>query len=199
MTDRQHRYRTRTEDAIKGALIRLLADKPLTQLTIAEVAREAQVSRSTFYQHYNNLDDVYRSLVVEFSDTLTPLNVQVNCSDCAEASEGRPFCLLLREPGPYKSVVDDDRFMETFLDIASSLVGRDLYGRLVSAGYSWEQVQALCRFQLSGCAAAARGSRVDAEEWERVRSLIDIFIRGGVSACEQAKVRENRSLKMGAR
>ena len=54
MTDRRHRYRTRTEDAIKGALVRLLAAKPLTQLTIAEVAREAQVSRSTFYQHYNN-------------------------------------------------------------------------------------------------------------------------------------------------
>ena len=55
MTD--HRTEN-TRHAIKEALLRLLTAKPLAQVTVAELAAEAGVSRSTFYVHYANTQRV---------------------------------------------------------------------------------------------------------------------------------------------
>lgn len=81
MTD--HRTEN-TRHAIKEALLRLLAAKPLAQVTVAELAAEAGVSRSTFYVHYANTQRVLTALVRDFLREVRPLPTQLRCAACRE-------------------------------------------------------------------------------------------------------------------
>jgi AcrR family transcriptional regulator len=56
----------RTRDALAGALVALMHDKPFKTITIQEVLERAAVSRTTFYAHYRDKTDLLFSDVEEF-------------------------------------------------------------------------------------------------------------------------------------
>lgn len=186
MTKRAAKYETRTEESIKNALVKLLASKPLAEVTISELAREAHVSRSTFYEHFGNPADVYDALMGEISGDMSSLMSQVVCQDGFEPA-GRPFCALVREAGEYAPVVGEARFMDSFLAQQDARESHDLYNILVDAGYTDAQAKAVSSFQMSGCFSAARQAGVADGEWAEIRPVIDRFILGGIAACLAAK------------
>ena len=186
MAKRAAKYETRTEQRIKDALLKLLANKPLADITVSELAREAHVSRSAFYEHFGNPDDVYDVLMAEISAEMSPLMSQVACSDGFKPA-GKPFCALVNEAGDYASVVREPRFMESIIGQRQTQEGHDLYAMLVDAGYSPVQAKAVCSFQMSGCFSAVRSIAPGEGEWDDVRPVIDRFILGGIAACLAAK------------
>ncbi len=48
----------KTKRAIVGALIELLTQKDLSEITVTELAQKARINRKTFYLHYDKIDDV---------------------------------------------------------------------------------------------------------------------------------------------
>ncbi len=66
-TDPRSRY---TQSVIKKSLLHLLAQKPLKNVTAAEICREAQVTRGTFYNHFYDVFDVYESIENGFFEEL---------------------------------------------------------------------------------------------------------------------------------
>jgi AcrR family transcriptional regulator len=50
----------RTRDAVQTTLIRLMIEKDYSEITVQDIADRADVSRSTFYMHYADKDDVLR-------------------------------------------------------------------------------------------------------------------------------------------
>lgn len=185
MAKRAAKYATRTEKAIKDALVKLLAEKPLAGITISELAREAGISRSTFYEHFGNTADVYDALIADISGDMSSFMSQVACQDGFEPS-GRPFCAFMREAGEFAPAVREPRFMDSFLLRQGAYETHDLYSVLTDAGYTDAQARAVCSFQLSGCFSAARQTGSD-DEWSDIRPVIDRFILGGIAACLAAK------------
>lgn len=178
---REWKYETGTDIAVQDALLRLLSEKALADVTVAELAREAHVSRSTFYEHYGNPADVYDDLAKRFSRDLSPLMEQVACARELQP-EGKPFCMRLRESGPFAPVVNDDRFLGTLLADGGYLEKHDLYNLVREAGYTDAQAKALCSFQMAGCFSAARASGATDAEWDDTKAVIDRFILGGIAA-----------------
>ena len=186
MEGKARKYVTRTDEAVKQALLKLLAKEPLSEVTVSELAREAQVSRSTFYEHFSNPGDVYDELVSDVMGEIAPLMSQVACSD-GFRHEKRPFCSLVRDTGELAPAVRDARFLDSYLARGNTSGEHDLYGLLADAGYSDAEARAVCAFQMSGCFTAARATPVSDEERERIRAVIDRFILGGIAACLAAK------------
>lgn len=62
-TDRRTLY---TKQVITDAFVDLLSAKPLEKITITEICKNAQISRSTFYLHYQSENDILN----EFADNL---------------------------------------------------------------------------------------------------------------------------------
>ena len=58
-TDRRSR---RTAMALQQGLVELLLEKPLREITISEVTDAADVSRTTFYLHYKNINELFVSM-----------------------------------------------------------------------------------------------------------------------------------------
>ncbi len=52
----------RTKRAIREALLELIVDKPVTQVTTTELCREANINRNTFYAHYSTPENVFTEL-----------------------------------------------------------------------------------------------------------------------------------------
>ena len=50
-----------TKDCLVQALMRLLQEKPLSSISITELAAEAGISRMTYYRNYQSIDDVLLS------------------------------------------------------------------------------------------------------------------------------------------
>ncbi|MQS75311.1 TetR/AcrR family transcriptional regulator [Companilactobacillus halodurans] len=51
--------------AIKDAFLKLIEQKSYNQINVAEFCREARITRSTFYLHYDNLTDVLNEILDE--------------------------------------------------------------------------------------------------------------------------------------
>ena len=71
----------KTRQAIRIALISLLSEKELSDITISELSAPAQVNRKTFYRHYRSISDVVtefeNELLSDFSDILKTSNTSI--------------------------------------------------------------------------------------------------------------------------
>jgi AcrR family transcriptional regulator len=60
----------RTRDALGDALVSLMQEKPFETITVQDVLDRADVSRSTFYAHYSDKDDLLFSDADEFFEMI---------------------------------------------------------------------------------------------------------------------------------
>jgi len=176
----------RTKRDIKRALLELLASKPLDSITMSELAREAQVSRSTLYQHYNNTYDAYEDIVRGFHDDVSPIMSEAACFDGIEPPGTRPFCDLIRDE-EHRAIVGMPGFLDTYMQHMDTAGNNEFISALASAGYRHEICEALSVFQMNGCFNAAKKYGHDEALWREVREAIDTFICGGLSACQNKR------------
>lgn len=70
----------KTRKGIKQVLIRLMAEKDISDITIKEIADEADVNRKTFYSHYADvnrvLDDIENDVLKQICGIIEKLDIQ---------------------------------------------------------------------------------------------------------------------------
>ena len=175
----------KTDEAVKGAMLALLQKKPLSEIGMAELARQAGVSRSTLYVHYGNVHDVFQALVADFVVSVRSLPTQLRCDGCEMARGKRPFCIALREAGEYEPLVKTAEFLPTYLDLLlSGLMLEEALAPYLSTGVTVDQARALFVFQMTGCYTAA--TTLNDARWKDSQRIIDQFIRGGFNALRNA-------------
>lgn len=64
------RRTSKTKTLIKEALLELLENKELVKISITDIAKKVDINRSTFYLHYNSIDDVIFELEDEVIDEI---------------------------------------------------------------------------------------------------------------------------------
>ena len=119
----------RTRDALGDALIALMQEKPFETITVQDVLDLAHVSRSTFYTHYSDKDDLLMSDAEEFFESLSmALSAHEDRSDrvfpvkefFAHLSDVQPF---------YKALVKSGKFQEN-MELARGHFARGIEKRL---------------------------------------------------------------------
>src|SRR5271165_4341067 len=61
---------TPTDQRINAAAVRLFTSKGTTQLTVSELAQEANVARGTLYRNVGSVEELFDRIVAEFSTDL---------------------------------------------------------------------------------------------------------------------------------
>jgi AcrR family transcriptional regulator len=101
----------RTRDALGDALVALMQEKPFDTITVQDVLDRANVSRSTFYTHYSDKDDLLMSDAEEFFEAISmALSQHGDKSDrvfpvqefFAHLSNVQPFFKALVKSGKYQ-------------------------------------------------------------------------------------------------
>jgi len=60
MSDKQDRRIRRTKERLRQALLDLILEKPYDEITVQNILDKGDVSRSAFYAHYSDKDDLLR-------------------------------------------------------------------------------------------------------------------------------------------
>ena len=168
-------YQTRTDSDLKSAFLKILEKKPLSDMTIAEVVREAHISRSTFYLHYQNLGELYDEMVREVACQVLPLLTRCGCN-CEPEKGKQPFCHIVREANQYTPLFRETRFLETILQSE------------MDRGLDAQQARAIFAFQMSGCFAVSSMLGASNADWAKIRATLDRYIQGGLDALESEGV-----------
>ena len=70
----------KTRKAIKNVLIRLMTEKNISQITIKEIADEADINRKTFYSHYADatavLDDIENDVIEKLDEIISNSDIK---------------------------------------------------------------------------------------------------------------------------
>lgn len=81
MNTNKGKYRNyeKTEDSIKEALIELYRKKgTINKITVKELCEVANISRSTFYLHYNDLISIFESVGEKFVESLKMMVIELS-------------------------------------------------------------------------------------------------------------------------
>ena len=78
----------RTKRSIRMALIKILASKPLGEVTVTELAKAADINRKTFYNYYSDVsmvvDEIENEIVEEFAAAIHKINFRELNKDPSE-------------------------------------------------------------------------------------------------------------------
>lgn len=175
----------KTTAAIKKALLELMREKPSAQVDVTELVRRAGVGRSTFYEHFSGVGDVYEALMADFE--ARTMKAGFSLKEAEQIGCKTAYCRQLRGSGPFGPLAHDPGYFQLAIaKMRESPDSRPFMQMLVDAGVDEDIAWALQVFQIAGCYAAAMEVGSD-EDWARVQPEIDRFIRGGMAALSQPR------------
>ena len=87
---------------VKDALLDLLSETDYADITIATLCRKAEISRGTFYLHYDNLKQVMDELFANALGNTHSMLFQIGCEPASGEKCAYPLCRFLRENRKYQ-------------------------------------------------------------------------------------------------
>ena len=119
----------KTRDALGDALIALMQEKAFETITVQEVLDRAHVSRSTFYTHYSDKDDLLMSDSEEFFEALS-MALSAHSDKSERVFPVKEFFNHLANVQPfYKALVKSGKFQEN-MELARGHFARGIERRL---------------------------------------------------------------------
>lgn len=150
----------RTRSQLGNALISLIVEKPINDVTVQDVLDRADVGRSTFYLHYCDMDDLLLSQLEMFCETMsTALSVRKD-----KTQRVMPVAELFEHIGNQNRlyrVLSDSGHLEDFFELAEGCFARGIERRLGESG----RLNHLPRREVAARAAALSGSLLSLLRW----------------------------------
>lgn len=76
---------------IRNSFLVVLSGKSFQDITMSEIAKVSNISRSTLYTHYPNTMEIFIGCVQDFLKDVRSLNAQIRCNRCVIAAQD-PQC-----------------------------------------------------------------------------------------------------------
>jgi AcrR family transcriptional regulator len=119
---------SRTRERLGDALVSLILEKPFADITVQDVLDRAQVSRSTFYEHYRDKDDLFVSDIEDFLDWLVA-HVPAADTRSDRMLPVRELFAHVATMGAFVSALDGSGRLEAFYELAQAYFARAIEQR----------------------------------------------------------------------
>jgi AcrR family transcriptional regulator len=169
----------RTHERLGGALVELIQEKPIDDVTVQEVLDRASVGRSTFYLHFRDKNDLLLSQLEKFLEIMsTALSIRKE-----ESRRVVPVAEMFEHIGSqkkvYRALADSGR-LNDFFDLAQGYFARGIEQRLRES----KRLAKLSQSDLAARAFALAGSMLSLLRWwidrgakEPPRTMDELFHR----------------------
>ncbi|WP_431814338.1 TetR/AcrR family transcriptional regulator [Limosilactobacillus portuensis] len=182
--DRRTQY---TINIVKEAFLELINDHPYSQITVIQVCRQAEITRSTFYLHFNNLTDVLNvvlddALMISKNSAESLPNISELSIDCLKQNESLlPTCQRIASATKYRALLMDPDLSEYIIGrIASHERGRMIPLIQQRTGLNSQDAETLFNYTLHGSFAInKRHHFIKDDEWYHEVELLNRFINAG--------------------
>ena len=150
----------RTCERLGSALIALIQEKSIHDVTVQDVLDRASVGRSTFYLHYRDKDDLLLSQLEMFLEMMsTALSVRKEKSNRV-APVAEMFAHIGNENKIYRMPAESGHLHE-FFDLAEGYFTRGIQQRLLESG----RMKSVPQRELAARAATLAGSLLSLLRW----------------------------------
>jgi len=176
-----------TVNVIKDSFLELIQDKPYSKISIKEICKVADISRSTFYLHFKSIHDVLNAILDDAIKMTSPdyLKISNFSIDYLKENESLiPACQRVGSSEKYRKLLLDPELTEY-------IVGRIMIrerNRVVPAiqektGLSKEDAETLFLYTLHGSFAVNRANQFRKNnKWYHDVQLINNFTLNGYNA-----------------
>ena len=169
----------RTHERLGSALVQLIQEKPIDDVTVQEVLDRASVGRSTFYLHFRDKNDLLFSQLEKFLEIMsTSLSTRKEGSHRV-VPVAELFAHIGSQKKLYRSLADAGR-LHDFFELAQSYFSRGIEQRLAESG----RLSKVPRTELAARASALAGSLLSLLRWwldrgakEPPRAMDELFHR----------------------
>jgi AcrR family transcriptional regulator len=169
----------RTHERLGSALVALIQEKSIDDVTVQEVLDRASVGRSTFYLHFRDKNDLLLSQLEKFLEMMsTTLSIRKEKS-LRVVPVAEMFEHIGSQKRMYRALADSGR-LNDFFDLAQGYFARGIGRRLTDSG----RLPKLPRAELEARASALAGSLISLLRWwidrgakEQPRDLDELFHR----------------------
>ena len=169
----------RTHDRLGMALLELMVEKPMDEVTVQEVLDRASVGRSTFYLHFRDKNDLLLSQLEVFLATMSNWLSLRNEKSHRVVPVEEMFAHIGGQNKIWRALVDCGR-LQDFLDLAQGYFARGIEQRLRESN----RLSKLPQPELAAHAVALAGSLLSLLRWwidrgakESPRDLDKLFHR----------------------
>ncbi len=180
--DRRSKY---TRMIIKDTFLELLKEKSYDKINVSQICKNAEITRTTFYLHYSNLDEVFfetldEALEISKNSVKLEENKQINIFTDPSFT---PLCQRTAVNPKYNVL-----FLDSILSdyIANKLFHCEKDFRIKQLqekfGLTEFEAEKIYRFVFFGSFAVNKslGWKKN-EEWDKIQNLIREFIKNGIS------------------
>lgn len=189
-TDRRTIY---TVNVIKEALLALEAETTYDHINVTMICRQADISRATFYLHFDSLDQVLDAVI---DDALLFSNeASGNAVDVLDIIKSGNLNALKNEAvlPACQRIADSEQYHHLFMDpvLSDHIINRlwvhehdaVVYPLMEKGRLSEEDANMIFFFILHGSFAVNRSLKWEKnEKWYRYQSLLSQFINSGTAA-----------------
>ncbi len=150
----------RTRDQLGIALIELIQEKPINDVTVQDVLDRSGVGRSTFYLHYRDKDDLLVSQLEMFLEFMSTVLSVRNDKSNRVAPVTEMFEHIGNQNKLYR-VLFDSGHLKDFFDLAEGYFARGIERRLAESG----KFAKIPKRELTARASALSGSLLSLLRW----------------------------------
>ena len=150
----------RTHERLGMALVTLIQEKPIDDVTVQDVLDRAAVGRSTFYLHFRDKDDLLLSQLEMFLETMSTALSQRNEKSDRVVPVAEMFAHIGRQNKLYRALADSGR-LNDFFDLAQGYFTRGIARRLKESG----RLPKLSKRELEVRSSALAGSLLSLLRW----------------------------------
>lgn len=184
---RQDRRTVYTVNVIKDSFLELIQDNPYSKITIKKICQTAEISRSTFYLHFDSINDVLNAVLDDAIMTTSTDYFSINDFSVDYLKENEsliPACQRVGSSAKYRKLLLDP-------DLTEYIVGRIMVherDRVVSAiqkktGLFKEDAETLFLYTLHGSFAVNRANHFwKNDQWYHDVQLLNKFTLNGYRA-----------------
>lgn len=142
----KNRNALRSKRLLAQALSELILEMPYSKITVAAIAKRADLNRGTFYAHYNNVDDLMTELLEDIMKKLFSVidEVEVGIGNFPRNPEPiieKASAYLLEEYDLYSLLVASDE-SNTFLANMKRSITKRIHQRVIKAGCHKDNIEA---------------------------------------------------------
>src|SRR5437660_11127912 len=169
----------RTHKRLGMALVTLIQEKPIDDVTVQDVLDRASVGRSTFYLHFRDKDDLLLSQLEKFLETMSTALSTRNEESHRVVPVAELFAHIGSQKKLYRALADSGR-LNDFFDLAQGYFARGIAQRLTES----KRLSNLPQPELGARASALAGSMLSLLRWwldrgakQSPRSMDELFHR----------------------
>src|SRR5882724_11768044 len=149
----------RTRGRLADALVELMQEKPIDELTVQEVLDRAGVGRSTFYLHYRDKDDLFLCVLEDGMEMWSTALLRKQEKSYRVAPVAEFFMHVGDAKKLYRALVDSGR-IHAFFELAQGHFARGIARRLKDMG-----MKNLVQSELDAGSHALAGNLLSLLKW----------------------------------